>query len=128
MRTMAEEIPHCRWAAWLGAALVAGFALVAGVAAYDHAHRAELERVEEPSAVGDAHFISLPGEAAGTFGAFQGSPLHGTRRIKRRDSKMWKAGLDDSGTFYIYRSTDPKENGTLFLKIANDTFLELDAR
>src|SRR5438552_75371 len=101
------------WAARVAATLVAGFVLVAAFTFYDHAHRAALERVEEPTAVGDTHFAKPPPNANATVGKFEGKNLFVEKSVKARDSKMLRAGREENGAFAVYRSAEPDDGGVL---------------
>ncbi|SRR5581483_12001514 len=113
------------WAARLGIALLAGFTAIAIFTSVDHARRHSLEQIEEPTAVGDRHFVNPSAQPPLTF---QGTQLVGKQKVERRDSQMMKAGTDDSGGFFVYESEDAKDSGALFLKVANDEYLKVPAR
>src|SRR5438067_5308922 len=102
MSDAAENLTSSAWAPRLAVALIAGFALVAAFTFSDRAHRVSLERMDEPTAVGDTRFVAPPASAKTPLGSFHGKPLLGTQRVKGRDTAMRKVGLDDSGAFFIY--------------------------
>src|SRR5438309_9016306 len=93
-----------------GAALLGGFALIMAFAIYDKSQRAVLERVEEPTAVGDNAWFHPPEkfDSSAVFATYEGQPLYptGADRYDLRDSKMIKVGMDDSKSFWIYKSLE----------------------
>ncbi|MEA3189324.1 MAG: hypothetical protein QOD99_3154 [Chthoniobacter sp.] len=128
MPDAAKNALSLRWAGGLGAALIGGFAIVAAFTCYDHLHRPELETVTEPTAVGDSDFIQPPAGRDAVLGRFQGKKLVASQRIKARDTRMRKAGMDDGGKFYVYRSSEPNDRDALFLKVAPEDYLRIDLR
>lgn len=112
----------------LGAIALIGLTAVAGVCAYDHAHRGSLETVDAPTAVGDTHFVS-PANAQQPITTWKGRELFGADRIKTRDSQMLRVAMDDTGAFSIYQATEPikeseqKPPAGYFLKTANEEYV-----
>lgn len=112
------------WAARLGCALLVVLTAVSVFTFLGRTHRLQLEHVEEPTAVGDLHLVPAA-EPNTSLGTFQGQPLTVSETVKERDSSMRKAGLDDSQSFTVYRSSDPNEIGALFLKVAEGSYLKI---
>ena len=129
--TQNETIPGAKWAVRLCAALLIGFAFVTAFAGYDKLRLAQLEDVEEPTAVGDAAFFKPPGkfDSGAVFVKLGGQPLHptGTERYALRDAKMIRAGIDDSKAFRLYKSTERggRDGDFFFLKVAPGQYLEM---
>ncbi len=114
----------------LGCALLAGLALMLGFAAFDRSRRAQLERFDEPTAVGDAAYFTT---LAATL---HGQPLHpvSARRYTFRDSQMRRAGRDDATGFsiYTYHGRLPKDDDVakpgetfFYLKMSREEYVRM---
>lgn len=112
------------WATRLSGALLLALAVVSVFTFLGRSHRLNLERVDQPTAVGDLYFVP-PAEPNTPLGTFRGQPLIVAERVKERDSAMLKEGLDDSQSFTVYRSSDPEESSTFFLKVAEGSYLKI---
>jgi len=116
-----------KWAFGLGAALIAGFALVIAFTTRDAAQRATLETVTEPRAVGDERFFPAtePIDVGKPLVTVNGRQLRAVENefMEHRASRMEKTSEDDSGSFFIYKSLDePPE--FLFLKASPDKYVK----
>jgi len=120
-----------RAAAVLGGVLLVGFAALSLLSAVDRHDRGNLEKLESPSAAGDAVVYHLPenpaeGEPAPPAVTRDGVAFYPHRVSKHSDGVMMKAGTDDSGKIPLYRRLRRdvlKEE--LYIKIAPGRFLEL---
>jgi len=131
-----KEIYAGKTALVFGAVLLAGFATLSTLAAFDRRDRATLERLDAPSAAGDPvvyHSVVAPAateqggapapQAALTHG---GVPLFEHGEDDRSDGTMMKAGMDDSGKIPLYRRMRRgKLRGEFYVKLAPGKFLEL---
>lgn len=116
----------------LGAVLIAAFGIVLAFTARDNARRSEIETVTQPRAVGDEQFVALaePLDVSQPVARFEGRSLfvQETDPIEARDSKMMKAGRDESGRFFVYRSPEPKDAEFHFLKTAHGRYVKATAK
>lgn len=131
------EFPFAGWAARLSIALVAALGAVAIFTTVDHARRASLESVSQPTAVGDTHFILPNADAGRPLGLLNGHGLVGNERVKARDSHMIRVGSDDTHSFSLYRLEDPdaapqktygKPRVVYYLKIKSGEYLKVVAQ
>lgn len=105
----------------LGALLLAGLALVLGLAIVDRQRRAAIEGWEEVTAVGDsAYFVQPSATAAPAVVSWQGGELRiaNGEREKFRDTQMRRAGTAASAGISIY-----EKDGRRFVKIAPGEYL-----
>jgi hypothetical protein len=108
----------------LGAALLAGLALMLALAARDHHRRAELETVEEATAVGDKALVTLPASVR-----WQGRPLRieEGKRESLRDTRMRRVGRDEASGVSIYQYQPPPGKAppplALYLKAGPNEYL-----
>jgi hypothetical protein len=100
----------------IGLALLVGLSLMLALAVFDKHRRANLERMEEITAVGDKGFLALPADLAATpviSASLKGQPIQvaTTARYKLRDSRMRRIGRDDTTgvAIYEYLGQAPKD-------------------
>lgn len=117
------------WAAGIGLGILAVVGCVAAFTAWDRAETGRLERVTEPTAVGDTAFVKEPPGGTGPLGlTLEGRTLEMVKEAKVRDGKLIREGKDDSGRYSIYRGEDEKagiEKGQLYMKTAPNEFIEV---
>ena len=129
--TQNEPVLGAKCVVRLCAALLTGFAFVTAFAVHDKARLAQLEKVDEPTAVGDAAFFKPPEkfDSGAVFVKLGGQPLHptGTERYALPDATMIRAGIDDSKAFRLYKSTERggRDGDYFFLKVGNGQYLEM---
>jgi hypothetical protein len=117
-------------AAWLCLLLLAGFAVITLSALRDRARLGTMEKMAEPTAVGETRFFRIPAaaDAKTPVAVFENRPLFlaGLEKIKQSDSRMRKAGEDATRSFFVYQSADAKreETGFYFLKTAPGEYLK----
>jgi hypothetical protein len=125
-------MPGKKPAAILGGALLAGFLCALVFTVRDERRRHELETVSEPRAVGDSQFFPEPESLAPgqTLARFEGRELIAAQPepVEIRDSRMLKAGRDESGAYHIYRPLEKENGGFLFLKIGRDRYVKAALR
>jgi hypothetical protein len=104
-QNVSEKILGHAWAARIAATLLLGYAAVALFAAHEKSQRAELERVAEPTAVGDTAYFPLPRpwDVKKPLAVFEGTPLYFMDWSSLPDSMMQKAGRADSAAFMVYK-------------------------
>ncbi len=116
----------------LGAALLLGCLAMYLFTFWSNARRGSLETVAEPRAVGDQRYFPLTAkleknQQLATFG----------KRVllacdnaldDERDTRMEKVGLDETVSFYIYRSTNPAKRDFFYLKAADGKYIKCAAR
>jgi hypothetical protein len=121
-----EKISGQAWVARIVAALLLGYAVVALFAAREKSQRAELERVIEPTAVGDMSFFPLPQpwDVKRPLAVFQGTPLYFHDWSRLPDSLMQKAGRSDSAAFTVYKfhPATPQSEEIFYLKVNTNLY------
>jgi len=121
---------------YLGAALLAGLALLLLMVLRDNAHRKELEVIVESSAVGDTHYFKipdpLPAEPFPAVAHLDGKPLYpaGFKRHEKREAEMQPLAKDEATGLTIYQApAKAKESDdasvTYFLKLGPGEFLKV---
>ncbi len=125
-----EPNHFARAAAIFGGAILGGFALFSLFTALDRRDRTSLEKLEEPSAVGDPVVYHPPApDAAASPALIRDSvPLFGQRDDNHTDGAMKKAGMDDSGKIPLYHQIRHGKPGkAYFVKTGPGRYLELGA-
>ena len=97
-----------------------------------HLHRGEYMWNEYPTALGDREYYTklsdndyytgalvVPGSSAGLFRRME-------KPVARSDERMLKVARDVSDRVFIY--SDPREPKRLFLKVADDRYIEFGER
>jgi len=111
------------WVVRLGAAMLLAYALITGFAVYQAAHRAAIEKVNAPTALGDKAYFPNPGsfDPSTPMANFEGHSLYFVDWLGTTDSKMIRAGMDDTNSFVVYKLGEAKgaEAGYYYLKIQN---------
>lgn len=137
-QSQSSEITHDTCAKRIAIALLVGFTVVAAFTFFDQQRRAAIERVDEPTAVGDKHFVTSERAATATpLAIWKGRPLIGSERVKVRDNRMLRAGTTDDGTLSIYRLDESaeknkeragKQRDVYFLKVGTDQYIKVTAQ
>lgn len=129
--TELNRVGH-KFAGTTASLLVVGLAGIAAFTRIDSGRHRNLETWSEPSAAGDKSYFDLPkGADFAKLGAIRSGTTFGPsdgERLKRRDSKMMAESKDDSGKLTFYRSTDPGDAGSLFLKVAPETYVRVQEK
>lgn len=119
------------WGAGIALATLVLVGCVAVFTAWDRMHNRETETVVTPTAVGDAHYVQEPAGGTGPTGLkYQGENLVMISEGKMRDSKLIRAGTDDSGVYVLYRPEDEKEplpKGHFYMKAKPNIFIVVSA-
>ena len=113
--------------------LLAGLAGQTAFTFHDTLIRLRLEKIVEPTGVGDASFFTPPGplDPQKPVAFFQGKSLFmvSSAPIKLHDSKAIRVGMDDSGSSVIYRPSDSaavvKGSPEYLLKIDRDRYMKV---
>jgi hypothetical protein len=117
------------WAVWIALATLVLIAGVAAFTAWDRVRDASVEDVVTPTAVGDTHYVEKPNAGAGPIGLkYQGKALAMVGERKIRESKLIRAGSDDSGTFTLYRPADERKalpKDRFYMKVKTNDFMEV---
>ena len=114
------------WALRIGAALLLGYLAVCVFGVREKLHRASLEHLSEPTAVGDTAFFPLPRpwDVEKPLATFGGKPLYFADWTSTPDSAMRKAGRADAAAFTVYKFAPaaPEKNASLFLKVNSGVY------
>lgn len=108
----------------LCALLLLGFVALEFIAWHTKKSRSQIEQIVEPTAVGDSapyHFApNAPDfDLQKPLIYVNGKPLFLAQIVRRKDSRMLRAGKDDSGKQTLYHwkhAKTEKEKATLYLK------------
>jgi hypothetical protein len=126
----------------LGVLLLGGLAILLGLTHRDQVHRAELERAEEVTAVGDLRFFNMPTEIVKPpprAAVLNGQPLYPVsyKPYELPDSRMIRVGVDAEAGISIYETAVnvPAQEGErekadqkfYFLKLAPKEYLRVRA-
>jgi hypothetical protein len=117
------------WMAWIGLSTLLVVVSVAVFSVWDRAHLSDLETVNAPTAVGDAHYVRIPAGATGAIGLkFQGRQIDMISETKFLDAKLIHIAEDDSGVYSLYQPEDqtqgfPKDR--YFMKVKPDDYIEV---
>jgi hypothetical protein len=135
------DFPGHRLMLRLGVGLLLALALVLLMVLRDNARRSVLERIEQPSAVGDTHYLHLPDPLPvppfSAVAALDGEPLYpvGYRRNQKRETDLVPVGRDEAVGVTIYQApaktkdeADKATEPTYFLKLAPGDFLKVRRR
>jgi hypothetical protein len=119
-----------RIAAWLGAGLLLGMAIVVVFAWNDRARLADLEHFSETTAVGDRIYFPLPDPLPtppAIIARFRDESFVPVdyNKVEIRDTKMQPAGRDPGSKLTIYKLRDPAGGGDFFVKTASNEYLRL---
>jgi hypothetical protein len=137
-QSQSSEMTYTTGARRIAIAMLLGFAMVAAFTFFDHQRRSAIERVDEPTAVGDAHFVAPENAAAAKpLAAWKGRALVGSESVKIRDNRMLRAGTADDGALSIYRLDESaeknkdrvgKQRDVYFLKTGVDQYVKVVAQ
>jgi len=86
----------------LGLALIFGMSVVSVLAFQDEPRRTSLEKLENPTAVGDPVTATVPLKADQPLVTVHGEPMFAGPADKHRELELYKAGADDSGKVLLY--------------------------
>ncbi len=119
----------------IGWVLIVVLAALTTFAFVGRQHRAQLETVEQVTAVGDTTYFKMPEmteKPSALAVSFQGKQLYPAsfKRMGNRDSRMLRVGTDDSGAYGIYAVREAidarkKEAEELYLKLGPDEYLNV---
>jgi uncharacterized protein (DUF58 family) len=121
-----------RWACGLIAGVVLLMFLLALAVWLDSEQRSRLERMIEPTAVGEPVSLKIdprdnPGRSVLNW---KGQPcfLRTNQPVKLPESDAYKVGRDDSGQIALYQIKQQRDRRVVLVKIGRDEFLALTPR
>jgi hypothetical protein len=129
MRDVDESLPVGKWAYGLMAGFLICLVGVSWAVAVDWQSRPELERISEPTAVGDPITVVLDAEPdqPKEIVRWKGTPYYpiqsGVTFLPEYDAL--KVGADDSGKIWLYRERHPTQENEIIVKIGGNQFLRL---
>jgi hypothetical protein len=134
----APEFPGRETAVRLGAALLAALFLVLVLVWRDNGQRTRMETTAELTAVGDAHYFSMPSPLPTPpfqpVASLRGEPLYPAdfRRHEFHPDDMTRIGLDEKGGYILYKGPIRRQDegerqiGSLyFLKISPTEYFRI---
>jgi hypothetical protein len=129
MRDVDESLPVGKWAYGLMFAFLACLGGISIAIAADWENRQELERVSQPTAVGDAvvvGFDSKPDQVKEVL-RWKGVPYYPVQNgvTLLPEYNALKIGLDDSSKIWLYREKHPGQENQIVVKIGANQFLRI---
>jgi hypothetical protein len=122
----------------LGLLLLAGLAVMLGLAAFDKQRRAKIESMAEVTAVGDKVFVKLPAPAVVATTDGRTFEIVSVERQDPRDTRMRQIGKDAATGLTIYQYlgalakdgtvTAPPPDSTFYLKAGVNEYVPLRER
>lgn len=132
VRDLDEKLPGEKWAYGIMAGFLVGLLLVALLVFADNRNRLMLERISQPTAVGDP--ITLRYDSKQNPGKeilrWKGEAyfLQTNEPLKLAESDAIKIGMDDSAQIQLYQAQKQTDKRLILVKIAADEFLRLTPR
>jgi hypothetical protein len=129
MRDVDESPPVDKWAYGLMFAFLLCLGGVSIAIAVDWQSRHELERISQPTAVGDSVVVGFDGkpDEVKEVLRWKGVPYYpiqnGVTSLPEYDAL--KVGLDDSSKIWLYREKHPPQENQISVKIGANQFLKL---
>jgi hypothetical protein len=129
MRDVDESLPIGKWAYGLMFAFLLCLAGVSIAVAVDWQNRHELERISQPTAVGDPIAVEFdvppgPGNEIVRWKSVPHYPVqNGVTSLPEYNAL--KVGLDDSSKIWLYREKHPAQENQIIVKIGANQFLRL---
>lgn len=126
---MDESLPVGKWAYGLMFAFLLCLGGVCLAVAVDWQSRHELERISEPTAVGDPVVAGFDAklDQAKEVVRWKSTPYYPVQSgvTSLPEYNAFKVGLDDSGKIRLYREKHPPQENQLIIKIGANQFLRL---
>jgi hypothetical protein len=127
-----EKLPGEKWAYGIMAGFLIGLLFVTLLVFADSRNRATLERVSQPTAVGDAITLHYdPKQSPGKeILRWKGEAyfLQTNEPLRLAESDALKIGTDDSAQIQLYQTRKQTDKRLILVKIAADQFLRLTPR
>jgi hypothetical protein len=129
MRDVDESLPVGKWAYGLMFAFLLCLGGVSIAIAVDWQSRHELERISQPTAVGDPIFVgfdSKPDQVKEVL-RWKGVPYYPVQNgvTSLPECNTLKVGLDDSSKIWLYREKQPAQEPQIIVKIGANQFLKV---
>jgi hypothetical protein len=129
MRDVDESLPVGKWAYGLMVAFLLCLAGVSIAVAVDWQSRPELERISQPTAVGDPVPVGfdVQPDKAKELVRWKGTPYYPVQNgvTSLPEYNAYKVGLDDSRKIWLYREKHPAQENQIVIKIGANQLLRL---
>jgi hypothetical protein len=129
MRDVDESLPVGKWAYGLMFAFLLSLSAVSLAVAVDWQSRHELERISQPTAVGDPIAVGFDGKTdqAKEVVQWKSIPYYPVQGgvTSLPEYNAFKVGLDDSGKIWLYRENHASQENQIIIKIGANQFLRL---
>jgi hypothetical protein len=132
MRDVDESLPVGKWAYGLMGAFLVCLIGVSWAVGLDWQNRPEIEKITQPTAVGDPVGIVFDPKADTAREALRWTGIsyypvpNGV--VSLPESNAIKVGIDDSGKIRLYRDSQQKKGDQIFVKIGPNQFLRLSPK
>jgi hypothetical protein len=132
MREVDESLPVGKWAYGLMAAFLVCLIGVSWAVGLDWQNRSEIEKITQPTAVGDPVGIVFdpkadPAKEVLRWAGISYYPLpNGV--VSLPESNALKVGMDDSGKIRLYRDAHRMKGNQIVVKIGPNQFLRLSPK
>jgi hypothetical protein len=132
VRDLDDHLPGEKWAYGIMAGFLIGWLFVALLVSADSHSRSTLERVSQPTAVGDPITLRFdPKQSPGKeILRWKGEAyfLQTNEPLKLPESDALKIGTDDSAGIQLYQARKQTDKRLILVKISADQFLRLTPR
>ena len=129
MRDVDESLPVGRWVYGLMVGFLICLVGVSWAVAVDLQSRPELERISQPTAVGDpiAVVFDAKRDQPKEIVRWKGTPYYPIQNgvTSLPEYNALKVGVDDSGKIWLYRERRPTQENEIIVKIGANQFLRL---
>jgi hypothetical protein len=129
MRDVDESLPVGRWVYGLMVGFLICLVGVSWAVAVDWQSRPELERISQPTAVGDpiAVVFDAKRDQPKEIVRWKGTPYYPIQNgvTSLPEYNALKVGVDDSGKIWLYRERRPTQENEIIVKIGANQFLRL---
>jgi hypothetical protein len=124
-----ESLPVGRWVYGLMVGFLICLVGVSWAVAVDWQSRPELERISQPTAVGDpiAVVFDAKRDQPKEIVRWKGTPYYPIQNgvTSLPEYNALKVGVDDSGKIWLYRERRPTQENEIIVKIGANQFLRL---
>jgi len=109
-----------------GIVLIGGMSVVSLLAFQDEPKLSTLEKLDNPTAVGDPVTATIPANRDQPIATVHGKPMYAGVRDKYRELEMAKAGTDDSGKVILYHLAKRGDvTPELWVRVDDQNYIQL---
>jgi hypothetical protein len=132
IRDVNESLPLGKWAYGLMVAFLLGLISVSWAVAVDWQSRHEIERISQPTAVGDPVTVVFDPRRDQTkeIARWKGASCYPIQNgaVSLPEYDVLKLGVDDSGRTWLYQERHQTKDNEILVKIGANQFLRLSPK